>query len=217
MRRRNGGGRTRGLLDRMSQFMGEKPSALLDAWIVLTFRKNNVASYRVSQCIHRPRRLRRSCVGVDADLAEVVAEVRLHESARRRVQRLARRAQHFVDDRRHGFGLSGLGSLTLHERFLPTIFALACETGCAVEGALALQKDGPHWQDGRCRRCLGSHLGLHAGTHRLNPPWTACAVRVRVSVSGLYGNTITLASGLKGSSPTMVPFSRRGELGNVLI
>src|SRR5438309_7765137 len=42
----------------------------------------------------------------------------------------------------------------------------------------------------------------------------ARAWRVRVIVSGLYWKITMLASGLKGSSPTMAPFSTCGEPGN---
>src|SRR5262249_12187728 len=43
------------------------------------------------------------------------------------------------------------------------------------------------------------------------------AVSERVSVSGLYWKTITLASGLIGSMPTIAPLTVRGEPGNVVI
>jgi hypothetical protein len=47
-------------------------------------------------------------------------------------------------------------------------------------------------------------LATHAG-----------ASRVRVSVSGLYWNTITLARGSGRSMPTMAPFRKRGVPGKV--
>src|SRR6266487_570321 len=44
-----------------------------------------------------------------------------------------------------------------------------------------------------------------------------CGVKVRVSVSGLYWNTTTLANGLAGSSPMMAPFCSLGEPGKVVM
>ena len=43
------------------------------------------------------------------------------------------------------------------------------------------------------------------------PPPAARAVRARVIVSGLYWNTMMLASGLSGSIPTIAPLIKRGE------
>src|SRR5215207_10721016 len=43
------------------------------------------------------------------------------------------------------------------------------------------------------------------------------ALRLRLSVSGLYWKMITLASGLNGSTPTMAPFITLGEPGKVVI
>src|ERR1035438_237309 len=45
-------------------------------------------------------RLGRARIGVYADLAEVMAESRLHEPARGRIQRLARRTHYLVNDGR---------------------------------------------------------------------------------------------------------------------
>ena len=44
-----------------------------------------------------------------------------------------------------------------------------------------------------------------------------CGVNVRVSVSGLYWNTTTLAKGLGGSSPMIAPFCSFGEPGKVVM
>ncbi len=51
----------------------------------------------------------------------------------------------------------------------------------------------------------------------LRPPPAARAWSERVMVSGLYWKTMTLARGLKMSMPTMAPFTRRGDPGNVLM
>ena len=60
-----------------------------------------------------------------------------------------------------------------------------------------------------------------AEPHRLAAR-AAVAARLRpgacgVTVSGLYWNTITLASGLNRSMPTRAPLRRRGDPGNVVI
>jgi len=44
-----------------------------------------------------------------------------------------------------------------------------------------------------------------------------CDCNLRVRVSGLYWNTITLGIGVKMSIPTIVPLIRRGEFGYVVM
>jgi len=88
-------------------------------------RENDVPPYRVSQRIHRPRRLGSYPVGMHPHPAEVVAEARLHESARVRVERLAGRAQHLVHDRRHRGSLRLARGMALPaQSFLATLSAL---------------------------------------------------------------------------------------------
>ena len=98
----------------------------------------------------------------------------------------------------------------------------------------AASRGPPAWgRRPRCRRCCprarrsaasistsrsrvscGGPLRRSASPRFPSPP-AACAVMVRVNVSGLYWNTMTPASGLNGSSPMTAPFCRRGELGKL--
>jgi hypothetical protein len=65
----------------MRQLMGQQLSALLAAWIVLTFRKNNVATIRVGTGTDGLRRLRRLCISVHPHLGKVITKARLEERA----------------------------------------------------------------------------------------------------------------------------------------
>src|SRR5215472_19078129 len=56
-----------------------------------------------------------------------------------------------------------------------------------------------------------------SASERAPSPPGARGLIVRVSVSGLYWNTITDGTGLVGLTPTMAPFRTRGELGKVVI
>jgi hypothetical protein len=75
-------------------------------------------------------------------MAEVMAETRLHESARLRVERLAGRAQRFVDDGRHlrRFRLTRTASL---QTLLATRFTLSPGDGVLAARTLALQLARP--------------------------------------------------------------------------
>src|SRR5262249_52105905 len=70
----------------------------------------------------------------------VVAEARFHERARRSVQRLARRTEHVVHDRRHGGRpRAGAGAALQAHRLLLALLALALRARGATAGAFALQ------------------------------------------------------------------------------
>src|SRR5215468_3863169 len=56
-----------------------------------------------------------------------------------------------------------------------------------------------------------------SASERAPSPPGARGLIVRVSVSGLYWNTITDGTGLVGLTPTMAPFRTRGELGKVVM
>src|SRR5258708_1879802 len=67
-------------------------------------------------------RLFASCIGMQHYLLEVVAEARLHDCASRRIERLTRRAQHFVHNRWNDPNGARIGRLTLHNPFLVLAF-----------------------------------------------------------------------------------------------
>src|SRR2546425_7344270 len=62
----------------------------------------------------------------------------------------------------------------------------------------------------------GAPRSRRTSERSVSSPPVACACSVRVSVSGLYWNTMTLASGLNGSSPTRAPLRKRGPNGVLL-
>src|SRR5438067_8226354 len=60
---------------------------------------------------------------------------------------------------------------------------------------------------------LGALVKRNASDLSPPSPPDVRASSLRVIVSGLYWNTMTLAIGLALSNPTMAPLSRRGEIG----
>jgi hypothetical protein len=70
----------------MRQLMGQQLSALLAAWIVLTFRKNNVATIRVGTGTDGLRRLRRLCISMHPHPAEIIPEALPHVLLYHRLQ-----------------------------------------------------------------------------------------------------------------------------------
>ena len=73
-------------------------------WPVLARAKHNVRPKTVRVRVDLLRRACRRLIGMHAHAAEIVAEARLHESARRRIERLAGCAQHFMHRRRCAVG-----------------------------------------------------------------------------------------------------------------
>src|SRR5438067_363768 len=94
-----------------------------------------------------------------AHAAEVVAEARLHQRPRRRVQRPARRAQHLVHDRRDWVTRYLMSGRAL-QRLL-----WAARVTLSTAGALALEYAVP---GGRDRSAQPGDLGSH-DTTRLHP------------------------------------------------
>jgi len=127
------------LLHHVRQFVGDQASPRAGARRVLPRPEDHIAPHRVRQRVHGSRRLSRPGIGMHAHPAEIVAEARLHEGPRLRIERLARRAQHFVDNRRHGGRPGALGDLAL-EALRPARRALAVEAGCATAGTCALEQ-----------------------------------------------------------------------------
>ena len=80
---------------------------------ILPHPEHHIVPYRVGQRVHRVSRFGGLGVSVYPHPAEVVAEARLHEGAGTRVERLARRAKHLVDDVRHRRGFGRVGTLAL--------------------------------------------------------------------------------------------------------
>src|SRR5215207_6029004 len=64
---------------------------------------------------------------------------------------------------------------------------------------------------------IGAPFSRNASVRSPSPPPRVWAWSRRVMVSGLYWKTITLASGLRMSSPTRAPFIRRGDPGKLVI
>lgn len=83
-----GGGRVAPLLDDMGQFVGDEALAFACAGVVFPGSKDDIAADGVCPRLIACRRLRRLLVGVDAHLAKVMTEARLHRCPCRRIQRL---------------------------------------------------------------------------------------------------------------------------------
>jgi hypothetical protein len=77
------------LLYYVRQLVRKKHPARCRCGRVMIGVEDHVSTHRVGQCVDRSRRLSGPCVGVHPHLAEVVAEVRLHEGAGGRIERLA--------------------------------------------------------------------------------------------------------------------------------
>ena len=78
------------LLNDVRQFVREQLPSVRALRRVLRRPEHDIAPRRVSQRVHRPRRLCRTRVRVHAHVAEVLAETVLHLGARGRVERSAR-------------------------------------------------------------------------------------------------------------------------------
>jgi hypothetical protein len=85
------------LLERVRELMGEQLSASLALRRIASGLEDHILANGVSLCVHRPRRLIGLGVYVDPNVAEVMAEPRLHECACFRIKPLPRRAQCLTD------------------------------------------------------------------------------------------------------------------------
>src|SRR5205807_5303951 len=89
------------LLHHMRQFMSQQLFPLICSWLILSSTEHNVLPRRISQRIHRPRRLCRSFIRMHTHLTEIMPEARLHKGACTLIERLApATTQHLVDERR---------------------------------------------------------------------------------------------------------------------
>lgn len=93
--------------------MREQPSAGFGVRPVLPGGKRDIAADRIGARVDGLRRCRALAVGMHAHIAEIGAEARLHEAARRRIERPAGRAQHLMHDRRRGGGAARIGGAPL--------------------------------------------------------------------------------------------------------
>lgn len=81
------------LLNHMHQFVGKEPTSGAILRSPACGAKDDVVPHRESVGVDRSSRLSRAITGVHTNLAEVVAEVRLHHGAGRHGQRLVRRSK----------------------------------------------------------------------------------------------------------------------------
>src|SRR5579864_446300 len=116
------------LLDHVREFVSQKLPPLAANRIVLAPAKDHIVSHRVRQSIHRARRPRRLCARMNAHIAKIVAKARFKIPAGRAIQRLARRAQYVVYDRRHAAGGAPLSRRAL-QRTLSLLFACGALSG----------------------------------------------------------------------------------------
>jgi hypothetical protein len=97
--------------------------------IVLARAEDEVVADSISQRVYCTGRFRSLVVRMNPYLAEVVPEARLHEGTRRRVERLARRPQHFVHDWRHGGRTGGAARPPMQaQAVLLAVLALSFQT-----------------------------------------------------------------------------------------
>jgi len=82
----------------MRQFMGDEPLPCFGSRFVLAGCKRHVAAHCVCCGIDGLGRLLGFFIGVNPDLAEIMSKARLQKGSRTWVERLARRAQHVMND-----------------------------------------------------------------------------------------------------------------------
>src|SRR5437870_3285775 len=87
-----------GLLNDMGQLVSDQHPSWLSLWTILLSAEHNVRSYRVGKRVHGGRSLGRRGIGMDPNMAEVVAKAGLHEGQRHSVQWLAGGTERLVHD-----------------------------------------------------------------------------------------------------------------------
>ena len=98
------------MLDGVAQLVCDELAALSGLWLILTCGKYRVLTSGVGRRIDGSCRFFGARPGMDAHIAEIVAETRLEESTRIRIEWLARRAQLFMNNgRRFGGHCPGCG------------------------------------------------------------------------------------------------------------
>src|SRR5438132_5756683 len=89
------------LLHHMRQFMSQQLFPLICSWLILSSTKHHVLPRRISQRIHRLRRLSRPPIRVHSHPAKIMPKSWLHKGACTLIERLApATTQHLVDERR---------------------------------------------------------------------------------------------------------------------
>jgi hypothetical protein len=101
------------LLRHVRQLVSEQTLSGVSCRHELPCTEYDIIADSVCPCVYRPSRFRSLPIGMDLHITEITAEARLHEFARRRIERLSRRAQHFVHDRRRGGGAVRIGGAPL--------------------------------------------------------------------------------------------------------
>ncbi len=86
------------LLHHMRQFMGKQAPPLVGRRRKPARTQHDVMSHCVRVSVHIPRRLLGCRAGMHSHSRKAVAEARLHEGTCGGIERLARGAQHFLDD-----------------------------------------------------------------------------------------------------------------------
>src|SRR6266513_1863748 len=125
----------------MSKFVGEEGAARVCGGRILTGGENDVRAGSIGMSVDGAGRVGGVRVGVDADIAEVVAEARLEEGACGGVQRMARRAENVTDDAGNVGWSGGGGSATANgglRLFLLALFThfFAGRAGAGCAGVL---------------------------------------------------------------------------------
>src|SRR5262245_48157861 len=94
------GGPVPRLLHDVTQLMRKQLATTVRTGRVSPRAERNVVAYGIRMSDDRARRVSSSCIGVNANLAEVVREARLHERSRSGVEWLTWRTQDLVHDGR---------------------------------------------------------------------------------------------------------------------
>jgi len=121
--------------------MSQKPLTQLRVWLILPRSKNHVMTHSKGVRVDRPCGFGCTLIGVDAYIAEVMAEARLHKMAGGPSQRLARRTEDFMHNRRHERNLFLMTDRFFLENSVIAfaLFACARQAAGSSAGTLALK------------------------------------------------------------------------------
>jgi hypothetical protein len=136
------------LLNDVGQFVRQQISSGSAAGRVLPRSKDHFPSDGVRQGIHSPCGFRCVCIRMHANMTEVVAEARLHESACGGIKRFPWRAQYLMDDRRYFRWLSLTRRASL-ESLLAAFATFAAGNSVLTAAALTLQEIASHRRERR--------------------------------------------------------------------
>ena len=133
------------LLHDVSELVREQLAAARAAGRVLTGREDDVRAGSVGRGIDGASRCRGALVGVNTNVAEVVAEAAFEVGASLTIERRSRRAQHVVNNRRRRVATEPLvaaiprRSLQARAVFLLLAFVAGATVRVVAAGALALE------------------------------------------------------------------------------